>query len=103
MADIRWVFVSLSTCGHAQNVYADVRQSTGRWSRKSGVERTPSRIRRAYDETIIGDLRAGLTVKRVTLEDYRANYAKHLMCGCPTVGHEMDEYAAHVAEQEPGN
>ena len=84
---LKWVFVSLSTCGHAQSVYADTPQSTG----------IP------WDETIMGDLRAGLTVKRITLEDYRANYARMLLCGCPLcgcpkVGHEKEWRAAHRAK-----
>ena len=61
----RWVFVCLATCGHAQSVYADLPQGDS-WS-----------------EAILADLRDGLTVKRITLEDYRTNYADTLLCNCP--------------------
>ncbi len=74
MADTRWVFVSLSTCGHAQSVYADIPQVSGE----------------SLDSAIMGDLRLGLVVKRITLQEFQEKYASMLLCGCPTVGHENE-------------
>lgn len=77
MAECRFVFVSLAPCGHAQSVYADVLQSDGsQW----------------VDE-IFGDLRAELTVKRVTLANYQDNYAKNFLCGCDAYRKAINERA----------
>ena len=77
---VRWVFVSLSTCGHAQSVYGDMPDSD-------------------LAENVLGDLRVGLIVKRITLDDWKTNYAKALLCGCPTVGHERDAAFAALSDQ----
>lgn len=63
---MNFVFVSIAPCGHAQSAYADVLQSDGsRWV-----------------EEIIADLRFGLTVKRISDDEYRDAYAKQMLCGC---------------------
>lgn len=72
---VKFVFVSLSGCGHAQSVYADVLQTDGT----------------QWESQILGDLRAGLTVKRVRLEEYREKYAPMLMCGCDALRKELNE------------
>lgn len=71
-----YVFVALSTCGHAQCVYID----------------SPHPItRRETEPLVLANLRAGLTVKRITLQEYNEKYADMLLCDCKTVGHEMDQ------------
>jgi hypothetical protein len=62
----KYVFISLADCGHAQSVYIDVPQTSGD----------------SWDADIMGDLRAGLTVKRVPLKVYQDEYVKTFMCGC---------------------
>jgi hypothetical protein len=37
-------------------------------------------------EVVMKDLREGLTVRRVTLEEYREKYFAGLLCGCADVG-----------------
>ena len=77
-----WVFISRSTCGHAQSVYVDKPQDDGG----------------TWDSSIMGDLRAGLTVERIPIEEYRRRYVKRFMCGCRTVGHENETKMCLVAE-----
>jgi hypothetical protein len=38
-----------------------------------------------------------LTVKRITIEDWLANYVKRFMCGCPTVGKENERLREKAA------
>jgi DNA-binding CsgD family transcriptional regulator len=64
----RYVFVSLARCGHAQSCYADAGQQD-------------------LAENILGDLRTNqLSVRRITLEDWKTHFAKNLLCGCKDSG-----------------
>jgi hypothetical protein len=68
-----WVFVSFSTCGHAQSVYADALFPDGK-----------------LDENILGDLRAGLSIKRITVAEFHELHSQHFLCDCKSVGHENE-------------
>jgi hypothetical protein len=76
----KWVFVSLSTCGHAQSVYGDVPSAP-------------------CDKSILEDLRAGLTVWRIPLEEWSRRYVRKFMCGCPCVGHENENSLAKAQRE----
>lgn len=64
----KFMFVALAKCGHAQSVYPDIEDP-------------------GLAENILGDLRTNqLTIKRITVEEWRARYVKKFLCGCAESG-----------------
>lgn len=65
-----YCFVSIRPCGHAESVYTDVPQRGAELDQES------------WAIQIFADLRAGLSVKRITTEEFRDLFAGTFLCNC---------------------